>query len=70
MPFIADCKRRRAVDHYHIRWSDSKIDWQVFSASEEAQIEAEKLARPGETYRIERFGEDCPKCKAEPVRAS
>jgi hypothetical protein len=49
--------------HYHIRWSDSKLDWQAFSASQEAQIEAERLARFEETYTIEKFGENCPRCR-------
>ena len=58
--------------HYHIRWSDSKIDWQVFNTSEEAQVEAATLVRPGETYTIDEFGDECPKCHAalSPKRGS
>jgi len=52
------------VVHYHIRWSDSKIDWQVFTTSEEAQVEAVRLVRPGETYTIDEFGDECPQCRA------
>jgi hypothetical protein len=50
--------------HYHIRWSDSHLDWQTFSAPEEAQHEAERLARPGETYTIDVFDDNCEKCGA------
>jgi len=50
--------------HYHICWSDSKIDWQVFNTLEDAEIEAARLVRPGETYTIDKFGEECPQCGA------
>ena len=50
--------------HYHIRWSDSKVDWQAFRTSEDAEIDAEKLAKPGETYIIVEFENDCPHCGA------
>jgi hypothetical protein len=49
--------------HYHIRWSSSKIDWQVFNTEQEAQIQAANLVRPGETYTIDKFGEECPQCR-------
>jgi hypothetical protein len=35
----------------------------VFATPEEAQIEAERLARLGETYTIDRFEHDCPQCE-------
>src|SRR5215469_3190536 len=50
--------------HYHIHWSDSKFDWQVLNTPEDARTEADRLARPGETYTIESFTDDCPPCKA------
>lgn len=53
------------VMHYHIRWSNlrnSKLDWQVFDTPEEAQTEAEQLVRPGESYSVEKFEGDCPRC--------
>ena len=31
-----------AMFHYHIRWSDSKPDWQAFKALEEALREAKR----------------------------
>jgi hypothetical protein len=52
-----------AMVHYHIRWSGSKIDWEVFSTEEEAQIEAAKLVRPGESYTIDKFEQECPRCR-------
>ena len=39
--------------HYHIRWSDSKLDWQRFSTREEAEQAARQLTRPGETFSLE-----------------
>jgi hypothetical protein len=58
-------QKGEAVVHYHICWSNSKLDWQAFSAPEEAQIEAEKLVRPRETYTIDKFDGDCyPQCQA------
>ena len=39
--------------HYHIRWSDSKLDWKRFSTSEEAERAAGRLVRLGETFTIE-----------------
>jgi len=48
--------------HYHIRWSDSKVDWQAFGSPAEANASAEKLARPGETYAVEKFEDICWRC--------
>ena len=39
--------------HYHIRWSNSKLDWERFSTRQEAEQAANQLARPGETFTIE-----------------
>lgn len=39
--------------HYHIRWSDSKLDWKPFSTREEAEQEARRLALRGETFTVE-----------------
>jgi len=50
--------------HYHICWSDSKLDWQAFDTPEDARIEAEKLVLSGESYTIDSFANDCPRCKA------
>ena len=49
--------------HYHIRWSDSKIDWERFSTREEAEEAARQLARPGETFSLERVEDSaCMQC--------
>lgn len=50
--------------HYHICWSNSKLDWQAFTNKQEAKESAEKLVLPGETYAIVGFGDDCAWCKA------
>ena len=39
--------------HYHIRWSDWKLDWERFSTRQEAERAARQLARPGETFTLE-----------------
>ena len=39
--------------HYHIRWSDSKLDWKAFSTREEAEQTARQLVRLGETFTLE-----------------
>jgi GAF domain-containing protein len=48
--------------HYHIRWSNSKLDWEAFSTSDEAQAQAKQLVRLGESYVIEQVDGDCPQC--------
>jgi|KBSMisStandDraft_5_1062788.scaffolds.fasta_scaffold1985135_1 hypothetical protein len=48
--------------HYHIRWADSKIDWQVFQTKDEAVAEAEHLKRPNESYHIEERDGNCERC--------
>lgn len=39
--------------HYHIRWSDSKLDWKPFSTREETEQAARRLARRGEAFTVE-----------------
>jgi hypothetical protein len=41
------------VNHYHIRWSTSKLDWEAFSTRAEAENAATQLMRPQENYSIE-----------------
>ena len=51
--------------HYHIRWSNSfgsRVDWQAYSSPAEANADAEKLVRPGETFTVERFAGNCSRC--------
>jgi predicted metal-binding protein len=50
------------MNHYHIRWGDSKLDWEAFQTEEEAKASAEQLKRPGETYAIEQRDGDCQPC--------
>jgi hypothetical protein len=39
--------------HYHIRWANSKLDWERFNTRQEAEQAARQLARPGETFTLE-----------------
>jgi len=49
--------------HYHIRWSDSKLDWERFSTREEAEQAAKQLARRGEAFTIETVDDKtCKQC--------
>lgn len=50
------------MNHYHIQWKDSKLDWQAFKTQEEAEREAERLKRPGEMYSVVELDGDCPRC--------
>ena len=50
------------VVHFHIHWSDSGLDWQVFATAEDAMNAARDLVLPGESFTIEEFGRACPRC--------
>lgn len=50
------------MNHYHIRWANSNLDWQAFQTVQEAEEEAERLKLPGERYGIEALDGDCPRC--------
>lgn len=51
------------VSHYHIRWSGkATLDWQGFRTREEAEAHAKELVRQDETYTLEDFDGDCPRC--------
>lgn len=50
------------MNHYHIRWGNSKLDWEAFQTEEEAKAAAEQLKRPGETYAIEQCDSDYQSC--------
>ena len=55
--------------HYHIRWADSHLDWQAFASPAEANASAEKLARTGEAFTVERFDGNCSRCAELPRTA-
>jgi len=50
------------VQHFHIRWSGAKLDWEPFPTQEKAERQAKELVRPGETFTVEQFNGDCPRC--------
>lgn len=53
----------RKYGHYHIRWSGKEaLDWEAFDSCDDAQISAEQLVRPGETYTIEERDQACGRC--------
>jgi hypothetical protein len=53
-----------SVIHFHIRWSNSKFDWEAFQNQTEADKAAKQLVRPGESFTIEQFDGECPQCQA------
>jgi hypothetical protein len=50
------------MNHYHIRWTNSELDWEAFPTREEAKTEAERLKRMDESYTIEELNGDCQRC--------
>jgi hypothetical protein len=48
--------------HYHIRWSNGKLDWERYGSRDEAESGAKKLMQYRETYASEEHGESCPRC--------
>jgi hypothetical protein len=54
------------MPHYHIRWSNSTLDWEAFSTSEEAEAQAQQLVRLGESYIILQADGDCQRCSSLP----
>ena len=51
------------MNHFHVRWVNSKLDWEAFETEEAAKAQGERLKRPGETYLIEAHDGDCQLCK-------
>jgi len=50
--------------HYHIRWSNSDIDWKPFRNSEDASDLAEVIKKRNESYTILERDSECERCKA------
>ena len=51
------------MEHYHIQWANSNLDWQAFRTEEEAKKDAEQLKRLNEEYSIVRRDGECPRCR-------
>ena len=49
--------------HYHIRWSNSSIDWKPFPTKEEASQQARQIKKPNESYTIVERDDECERCK-------
>jgi hypothetical protein len=49
--------------HYHIHWSNGKVDWERFTTRFDAESDAKKLVLLGETYTVEEYDDaTCPQC--------
>jgi hypothetical protein len=51
------------MNHFHIRWSSGKLDWQRFVTYSDAEATAKELVQPNETFTIEEFHRNCPQCR-------
>lgn len=51
------------MNHFHVRWQNSQLDWEAFKTEEEATAQGERLKRSGETYVIEESEGDCQVCR-------
>jgi predicted RNA-binding protein with PUA domain len=49
--------------HYHIRWSESSLDWEPFPTKEEATKLAERIKKRNESYTIVERDRNCERCK-------
>ena len=38
------------VTHYHIRWQNSKLDWEAFQTQEAAETQASAISLSNETF--------------------
>ena len=56
--------------HYHIRWSDSSLDWKPFPTKEEATKYAGRINKRDGTYIIVERGDECERCKAFKSKAN
>jgi hypothetical protein len=54
----------RQQTHYHILWVGGTLDWEAFDSRDAAEASAKELARTSETYTVEKYGLDCPRCAA------
>jgi hypothetical protein len=55
--------------HYHIRWSNSSLDWKPFLKEGDASELAGKIKRPNESYIIVERDNDCERCKEFELKA-
>ena len=53
----------KSQTHYHIRWSDSSLDWQPCPTKEEAAKLAGQIKKPNESYTIVECDDECQRCK-------
>jgi len=54
---------RGRMNHYHIRWEESNLDWEAFPTKDAAVVEAERLKRLDENYSIEEYDDNCERCQ-------
>ena len=72
--FAKEAVRGPAMACFHIRWSNSQLDWECHTTHTEAELRARELAKPSETFSIERFqngrGTRCPVAESLPGKST
>ena len=58
-----DSESNRSAIHYHIRWSDSSLDWKPFPTEEEATTLASLVKKPNESFSVVERDDECERCK-------
>jgi hypothetical protein len=53
----------KSAIHYHIRWSNSFLDWKPFLTEEEATIVAGQIKKPNESFTVVQRDDECERCK-------
>lgn len=59
---MEDSELTKSEIHYHIRWSDSAIDWKAFASKDEAIEHAGRIKKANETYITIERGDECERC--------
>jgi hypothetical protein len=59
-----------AMACFHIRWGDSKLDWECHGTPEDAELAAIELSRQGEVFSVEKCddGQRGTRCPSENMK--
>ena len=53
----------KSAIHYHIRWSNSSLDWKPFATEDEATILAGQIKKRNESFTVVQRDDECERCK-------
>ena len=60
---MEDSESIKSGIHYHIRWSDSSVDWKPFPTKQEATILGGHIKKRNESFIIVERDDECKRCK-------